>query len=80
MDEFVVQCVVFFFAGFETAASWFMFMAYELAINPEVQEKLLAEIDDAKQNHGDKPVTYEYLQSMKYFDHVVQGQTMMSLI
>ncbi|XP_063709947.1 probable cytochrome P450 9f2 [Culicoides brevitarsis] len=72
LDEFVTQCVVFFFAGFETAATWFMFMAYELALNQEVQDKLLAEIDEANKLHGDKPITYEYLQSMKYFDCVVQ--------
>lgn len=66
--------MTFFFAGFETAAQWFMFMAYELALSDEVQDKLLAEIDEAKRNHGDKPVTYEFLQSMKYFDMVVQGE------
>ncbi|XP_063702730.1 probable cytochrome P450 9f2 [Culicoides brevitarsis] len=72
LDEFVAQCVLFFFAGFETAANWFMLMAYELAINPEVQEKLLAEIDEVKNELGDKPVTFEKLQSMKYFECVIQ--------
>lgn len=51
-----------------------MFMSYELALNEDVQDKLLAEIDEAKRNHGDKPVTYEYLQSMKYFECVIQGK------
>lgn len=50
-----------------------MFMAYELALNQEVQDKLLAEIDEANRNNGNKPATYEFLQSMKYFDCVVQG-------
>lgn len=50
-----------------------MFMAYELAVNDDVQDKLLAEIDEAKRNHGDKPVTYEFLQGLKYFECVVQG-------
>ncbi len=51
-----------------------MFLAYELALNEEVQDKLLEEIDEASRNHGYKPVTYEFLQSLKYFDCVVQGK------
>uniref|UniRef100_A0A336K4Q1 CSON012845 protein n=1 Tax=Culicoides sonorensis TaxID=179676 RepID=A0A336K4Q1_CULSO len=72
LDEFIVQCVSFFFAGFETAASWFMFLAYELAMNPEIQNTLIEEIDEANRNLGDKPLTYEYLQNLKYFDCVIQ--------
>lgn len=45
-NDVVAQGVLFFMAGFETVATLFNYMAYELAINMDVQDKLLEEIDD----------------------------------
>lgn len=48
------------------------FMAYELAINVEVQQKLHKEIDEANRNlHGSKP-SYETIHSMAYLNRVVR--------
>ncbi|XP_015838531.2 cytochrome P450 9e2-like [Tribolium castaneum] len=64
-DDIVAQAMTFFFAGFETVATACSFMAYELAIHPEIQQKLQAEIDSVG------GVTYESLLSMKFLDQVV---------
>ena len=44
--EIVSYSVVFFLAGYETTASTLAYTSYLLALNPEVQEKLCAEIDE----------------------------------
>lgn len=45
-------------------------LAHELAINPDIQEKLQQEIDDAfKQSNG--KLTYDNIIKMKYLDMVV---------
>lgn len=44
-DLLVAQCVLFFAAGFETSSTTSTFTLYELAKNPEAQEKALAEVD-----------------------------------
>jgi len=47
------------------------FMGYELAINPDVQEKLLEEIKSMEEKLAGKTVNYEQIQGMKYMDQVV---------
>ncbi|XP_054163783.1 uncharacterized protein LOC128961559 [Oppia nitens] len=42
-DEMIAQCVLFFFAGFDTTATTISFATYLLAENPESQEKLFRE-------------------------------------
>ncbi|XP_054712374.1 cytochrome P450 3A8-like [Uloborus diversus] len=68
--EVVAQCVLFFFAGFDAAASALSFIFYELALNPDVQEKLIDELDEALAA-SDGKVTYEAVQSMKLLDNVI---------
>ena len=45
-DEIIAQCLMFFLAGYETAATSIAFLLYSLALNPEVQENLCEEIKD----------------------------------
>ena len=45
-------------------------MSYELAVNPDVQDKLLLEVDEALGTCNDK-ITYEVLLGLKYMDMVV---------
>ena len=40
------QMTLFMAAGYETTSTALCFTAYELALNPHVQEKLQAEIDE----------------------------------
>lgn len=67
------QMFIFFFGGFETVSTAMCFMAHELASNPDVQEKLIKEIDDSIESHGETP-TYESIANMTYLDMVVCGK------
>ncbi|KAK5641867.1 hypothetical protein RI129_010414 [Pyrocoelia pectoralis] len=69
-DDITAQAFIFFFGGFETSATLLSFLSYELAVNPEVQEKLQAEIDETL-NECDGSLIYNALQTMKYMDMVV---------
>ena len=69
--DIVAQCFLFFFAGFETSSVLMCFAAHELLENPEVQAKLLQEIEDVSQQLAGKPLTYEALQGMRYMDMVI---------
>lgn len=69
--ELIAQCLVFFFAGFDTTSSCLAFLVYELAINPNVQDRLYDEVHAADQALDGNALTYEVLQKMKYLDMVV---------
>lgn len=69
-DDFVAQVVLFFGAGFETSSTTGSFALFELAANPEAQEKLIEEVDATLAATGGK-ITYEAIQSMRYVDMVI---------
>lgn len=48
------------------------FMAYELAVNPEIQDRLRAEMEETNQECDGK-ITYEALMKMKYLDMIISG-------
>lgn len=64
---------MFFFAGFESTARSMSFIAYELAINPDIQDKLRQEIQEINEKCNNT-VTYDLLMEMKYLDMVVSGK------
>nr|BAM73826.1 cytochrome P450 [Bombyx mori] len=69
-DDLVAQAVLFFVAGFETVSSAMTFLLHELALNPEVQEKLVEEIQENEKNNNGK-FDYNSIQNMVYLDMVV---------
>lgn len=64
------QAFLFFAAGFETSSTALSFCLLELAINPEIQQRLSIEIDTTLEKCKG-PITYDAIQSMSYLDKVV---------
>lgn len=69
-DDIAAQALIFFFAGYETVATTCCFMAYELAVNSEIQDKLRHEIDELSKVYPDN-ISYENIMKMKYMDMVL---------
>jgi cytochrome P450 family 9 len=67
----MAQCFVFFLAGFDTSSTLLSFAAYELAVNPEVQQKLFQEIQTTNAELAGGNLTYNAVQKMKYLDMVI---------
>nr|ASX93979.1 cytochrome P450 CYP9A74 [Zygaena filipendulae] len=69
-DDLIAQAVLFFIAGFETTSVAMTFLLYELALNPEIQDRLALEIrENHKVNEG--KFDYSSIQQLNYLDMVV---------
>lgn len=68
--EIIAQAIIFLIAGFETTAINLGFIAYNLALHPEYQDKLCSEIDDVLEKHNDV-VDYDSISEMKYMEAVI---------
>ena len=58
-NEILAQAWIFFVAGYETTATTLSFCSYELALNPQCQEKLYEEVNSAIDSKGE--ISYETL-------------------
>lgn len=67
--DLIAQALLFFMAGFDTVATAMAFLLYELALNPDCQEKLYQEIKETSKNV--EQFDYNTIQNMKYLDMVV---------
>lgn len=70
--EFVAQ-VLFFAAGFDTSATTLVFCMFELAKNPDIQERVHSEIDKVL-GRNDGKITYQSIAEMKYLDACIDGE------
>ncbi|XP_053660254.1 probable cytochrome P450 6a14 [Anopheles marshallii] len=70
MNELAAQVFIFFVAGFETSSTVMNFCLYELAKNPDVQERLREEINRAIETNDGK-LTYEVVMDQEYLGQVV---------
>ncbi|NXX79942.1 CP3A9 protein, partial [Urocolius indicus] len=64
--EVLSQAFIFIFAGYEPTSNILCYLAYELATHPDVQQKLLEEIDTVLPNKA--PLTYEAIMQLEYLD------------
>ncbi|CAB3259457.1 unnamed protein product [Arctia plantaginis] len=69
-DLLVAQCFVFFVAGFETSSTTLSYTIYELAKHPEIQNRVLEEVDNYLNQHNNK-LLYECNTSLPYLEAVI---------
>ncbi|XP_005523070.1 PREDICTED: cytochrome P450 3A9-like [Pseudopodoces humilis] len=67
--EVLAQAFIFIFAGYEPTSNSLGYLAYELALHPDVQEKVLQEIDTVLPNKA--PLTYDAIMKLEYLDMTV---------
>ncbi|XP_064071987.1 cytochrome P450 9e2-like [Vanessa tameamea] len=67
--DLVAQAVLFFLAGFDTISTAMSFALHELAIHPEIQERLVQEIKNHDIKNGGK-LDFASIQSLRYLDMV----------
>lgn len=72
-EDITAQALVFFLGGFDTTSVLMCYIMYELAINPDIQERLRREVDDTFEKCEGK-LSYEALAKMSYLDMVVSGK------
>lgn len=70
--ELAGHALSLFIEGFETSSTVLCFALYELARNPEVQERAHAEIVDVLAQY-DNEWSFDALQDLTYLDRVLQG-------
>ncbi|KAL7026326.1 hypothetical protein ACKWTF_013859 [Chironomus riparius] len=69
-EELAAEAFIIFFGGFETSSSLMTFLLYELALNPDIQDRLREEImTGIEENDGILP--YDILFGFKYLDMIV---------
>ncbi|KAK4874014.1 hypothetical protein RN001_013374 [Aquatica leii] len=69
-EDITAQAFIFILGGFETSSTLMSFVAYELAMNEDVQKKLQDEIEETLHECNGK-LTYEAVHKMMYMDMVV---------
>lgn len=77
LTEAAAQAFMFFLAGFETTSSTGTYCLLELALNPDIQERLQLEIDEvAKKPEG---FTFDNVMEMEYLEMVFSGNNSVDL-
>ena len=71
-DELVIvaTAIVILVAGYDTTGTTLAFACYQLAKNPQIQDKLREEVLEVVGDNAQRDLTYDDLQSMTYVDQV----------
>lgn len=64
----MAQTLIFFIAGFGTVSKTLSFALHEIAVGSKVQQKLHEEVQETQDQLNGKPLTYDFLQKLKYVD------------
>lgn len=71
-EMIAAQCLAFYVAGHETSSSVQSYCLFELALHPEIQDRVHKEIDTVITKHGG--VTYQSLMELEYLEMVIYGK------
>ncbi|KAK7504878.1 hypothetical protein BaRGS_00003906 [Batillaria attramentaria] len=67
-DEILGQGFLVLIAGYETTATTLQYLAYNLTMHPDVQQKV---VDEIREKLGDADPTYENVASLTYLDAAI---------
>ncbi|RDD38957.1 Cytochrome P450 3A41 [Trichoplax sp. H2] len=67
--EVIAQSIVFLIAGYETTSNALAFTSYLLALNPDIQDKLIKEIDEKCPDEN--AIDYDTISNLTYLDMVL---------
>lgn len=70
VDQIAAHCFSFFIAGFETAATTINFCMFELAVNPDIQDKVRAEVVSVWKKYNGH-MTYDGVSELRYLEKVI---------
>ncbi|ESP04227.1 hypothetical protein LOTGIDRAFT_223980 [Lottia gigantea] len=68
-EEIIGQAFLFFIAGYETTGTTLQYVAYILATHPDVQDRVIEEIEHII---GDRDPTYEDINKLSYMELMIQ--------
>ncbi|XP_026759413.1 cytochrome P450 6B5-like [Galleria mellonella] len=68
-DVMAAQAFVFYAAGYETSATTMSFLLHQLALNQDIQDKVVKEINDVLYKHDGK-LTFDVLKDFTYLNQV----------
>ncbi|KAJ0177459.1 hypothetical protein K1T71_007468 [Dendrolimus kikuchii] len=69
-DDLVAQAMLFYIAGYDTTTNLINYFLYEMAVNPQVQEKLFEELNKIPGNDKIENI-YETVQGLEYLEMCV---------
>lgn len=72
LNEIIAQCFTFFSAGYETSSTTMAFALYELAVHPDIQEKVREEILQVSEKYS-YSMNYESLKELVYLEQILNG-------
>lgn len=73
LEEMSAQAFLFFAGGYESSSTTMSFCMYELAKNPNVQQKAYEDIVRSLEKHNGQ-LTYESVADMKYVEKCIEGE------
>lgn len=79
INELAAQAFAFFTPGFDTMSTAMIFMLYEMAKNPSIQQKARCEIENVLNEHN-SDLTYDTISRMPYVDQIISGESINSEI
>lgn len=69
-DVMAAQAFIFYAAGYETSATTMSFLLHELALNADVQDRVVSDINRVLEKHEGE-ITMDCLKDMNYLDRVL---------